>query len=218
LRPRNPAFDELSTYPFVLLEKAKRQVEARGLRPFDFGTGDPQEKTPLPIRESLIASIPERTGYPPAAGIPELRRAIADWIARRFSVSLDPDQNVLPSNGSKEAIYHLHQVVLDPHGPKRIVLIPDPAYPVYLIGTLFAGGVPIRIPLREERGFVPDLDAIPEETLQRTALLWLNYPNNPTGALATQELYQRAVALARRYRFWVASDEAYSEIYFDEAV
>lgn len=215
MRPRNSAFEQLGTYPFVRLEQSKRAAAARGIRIIDFGMGDPQERTPDRIRRSLLESVPDRAGYPPAAGIEELRVAMADWVRRRFGVALDPDRHLLPSNGSKEAVYLLHQAVVDPRGDRRIVLIPDPAYPVYEIGTLFAGGIPQPLPLLERNGFLPDLDAIPEATWRQTALLWLNYPNNPTGAVTDLGLYRKALELARRHGFWVASDEAYSELWFD---
>lgn len=217
MRPRNPAFNSLSTYPFVRIEEAKRAAAARGIRVIDFGMGDPQERTPQRIRDALLNNIPERASYPPAAGTPELRLAIAQWISGRFQVSLDPESHLLPSNGSKEAVYLLHQAVIDPSSDRRIVLIPDPAYPVYEIGTRFAGGIPEPLPLSEENGFLPDLDAIAPETWRRTALLWLNYPNNPTGAVAGIDLYRKALALAHEYGLWVASDEAYSELWFDAA-
>jgi succinyldiaminopimelate transaminase len=215
VRPRHPAFKTLATYPFVRLEEAKRSAAARGIRIIDFGMGDPQERTPARIRQALLDGVPDRASYPPAAGTPALRKAMVGWMNRRFGVGLDPELHVLPSNGSKEAVYLLHQAVVDPWGERRIVLIPDPAYPVYEIGTLFAGGVPEFVPLRESRGFLPDLDAIPSSTWKRTALLWLNYPHNPTGAIAGLALYRQALALAREHGFWVASDEAYSELWFD---
>ncbi len=215
MRPRNPAFESLATYPFVRLEESKRAAAARGIRIIDFGMGDPQERTPALIRRALLDGVPERASYPPAAGTPALRRAMAGWMKRRFEISLDPEVHILPSNGSKEAVYLLHQAVVDPWGDRRIVLIPDPAYPVYAIGALFAGGIPQGVPLTEGRGFIPDLAAIPAETWRRTALLWLNYPNNPTGATAGLDLFRQALDLAERYGFWVASDEAYSELWFD---
>lgn len=216
MRPRNRAFDRLGTYPFVRLERDKKDAAARGIRIIDFGMGDPQERTPDLIRRSLLDAVPDRAGYPPAVGPVEQRRAMTDWMRKRFDVDLDPDRNVLPSNGSKEAVYLLHQTLVDPLSDRRVVLIPDPAYPVYEIATAFAGGVPQFVPLTAERGFLPDLDAIPPETWKQTALLWLNYPNNPTGALASLDLYRKALDLARTYGFWVASDEAYSELWFDE--
>lgn len=216
MRPRNAAFESLTTYPFVRLEDAKRAAAARGIRIIDFGMGDPQERTPERIRRALLEGVPDRASYPPAAGTPDQRAAISGWIDKRFGQSLDPDKHILPSNGSKEAVYLIHQAVIDAFSDRRVILIPDPAYPVYEIGTRFAGGIPVAVPLREERGFLPDLDAIPRETLDRTALLWLNYPNNPTGAVTGIDLYSKALDLARRHGFWVASDEAYSELWFDE--
>jgi len=215
-RPRNAAFASLATYPFVRLDEAKAAVRERGVRVIDFTIGDPHEETPARIRERLLRSVPSRSSYPPASGTPALRRAIAGWIERRYGVELDPEVHILPSNGSKEAVYLIHQAVVDPGGPRRVVLIPDPAYPVYEIAARFAGGEPRGVPLRPELGFLPDLDALKPDLLSRTALLWINYPNNPTGAVAPPDFYERALELARAHGFWLASDEAYSEIYFDE--
>ncbi len=214
-RPLNPAFESLETYPFVRLEAAKRAAAARGIRLIDFGMGDPREKTPDAIRQTLIESVPERCGYPPAAGSTRLREAIAGWISHRFGVALETEYHILPSNGSKEIAYLISQALIDPLSDRRVVLIPNPSYPVYEIGARFAGGIPESIPLREGNRFLPDLDAIAPDLYRRTALLWLNYPNNPTGAVAEIDLYRRALALAREYNFWVVSDEAYSEIWFD---
>ena len=215
MRPRNPAFARLTAYPFVRLEEAKSRARARGIRVIDFGVGDPQEKTPALVRDALIRELPESAGYPPAVGVPDLRAAIADWVRWRYAVTVDPDRHVLPSNGSKEAIYLLHQAVIDPGADRRTVLIPEPAYPVYEVGTLFAGGIPRAIPLLEGSRFLPDLDAIAPDIWRQTALLWLNYPHNPTGVVAEIDLYKRALDLAREHGFWVASDEAYSELWFD---
>ncbi len=214
-RPRNPAFRSLATYPFVRLDEAKAGARARGIRVIDFTIGDPHEETPSRIRERLLRSVPLRSSYPPAAGTPALRNAVAGWIERRYGVALDPERHILPSNGSKEEVYLIHQAVVDPTGDRRAVLIPDPAYPVYEIAARFAGGDPVPVPLVPELGFLPDLDALPPDLLRRTALFWINYPNNPTGAVARPEFYRRALALAQEYGFWLASDEAYSEIWFD---
>jgi succinyldiaminopimelate transaminase len=215
-RPRNPAFESLATYPFVRLEEAKAAARARGIRVIDLSIGDPNEETPERIRQRLLRSVPRRASYPPAAGTPALRAAVAAWIERRYGVTLDPGRHLLPSNGSKEALYLIHQAVIDPQGERRLVLIPDPAYPVYEIGARFAGGEVVRLPLRPETGFLPDLEALPADLLSRTALLWINYPNNPTGAVAPLSFLRRALDLARKHGFWLASDEAYSEIYFDQ--
>lgn len=213
-KPRNSAFASLATYPFVRLDDAKAGARAKGIRVIDFSIGDPHEETPARIREKLLASLPKRSSYPASVGKPELRRAVADWIDRRYGVQVDPAKHLLPCNGSKEAVYLIHQAVVDPHAARRVVLIPDPAYPVYEIATRFAGGEPVFVPLRSERNFLPDLDAIPRDVLSRTALFWINSPNNPTGAVADLGFLRRAAELAREHGFWLASDEAYSEIWF----
>lgn len=216
-RPRNSAFASLATYPFVRLDEAKAEARGRGIELIDFSIGDPHEETPERIRARLLASVPRRSSYPAAAGTPALRRAVADWIAGRYHVDVDPEAHLLPCNGSKEAVYLIHQAVIDPASDRRVVLIPDPAYPVYEIATRFAGGEPVPVPLVPELGFLPDLSALPPELLARVALCWINYPNNPTGAVAGPEFYSAILDLARRHGFWLASDEAYSEIWFDHA-
>jgi succinyldiaminopimelate transaminase len=204
-----PAFTGLETYPFVRLAQAKRRLLAAGVDLIDFGIGEPREETPEFIRNALVAALDPLSTYPQAEGLPELRAAIAAWTARRFGAALDPDTQVLPTMGSKEAIFHLAQVL----GGGRVA-IPAPAYPVYERGALFAGKRVLELPLREETGFLPDLDAVPGATWRDVAVLWLNYPNNPTAATAPLSLYERAAELAREHGFVVASDEAYSEIYF----
>jgi acetylornithine aminotransferase len=155
-------------------------------------------------------------GYPLAEGLPELREAAAGWCDRRFGVRPDPDTEVIPTYGSKEAIFHLAQVVLDRDGDRRVVMITEPGYPVYERGALFAGGEVESLPLLEANGFLPDLDAVPEETWSRTAIVWINYPNNPTGGVAPLAFLERLTALAAEHDFLVASDEAYTELWFDE--
>jgi acetylornithine aminotransferase len=199
----------LRTYPFVRLTEARRRLVAAGVDVLDFGMGEPREQTPAFIRQALADAIQPLSVYPSADGLPELRAAIASWIERRFGPALDPDTEVLPTLGSKEAIFHLAEVL-----DGDLVAVPAPAYPVYDRGAAFAGKGVLELPLEPGRGFLPDLDAIPPDTWSRVALLWLNYPNNPTAATAPLELYERAAALAREHGFVLASDEAYSEIYF----
>jgi acetylornithine aminotransferase len=206
----------LSTYPFVRLEEAKRRVAARGVELIDFGVGDPREPTPSLVRDALVAALGEASKYPLAQGLPELREAVAGWCGRRFGVTLDPDRQVIPTLGSKEAIFSLAQVVVDPRGERNLVVVTEPGYPVPERGALFAGGEPFAVPLREERGFLPDLDAIEDDVWRRLAIFWVNYPNNPTGATAPLELYERLAELARRHDFVLASDEAYSELWFEQ--
>ena len=158
-----------------------------------------------------MAALEPLSTYPSTDGLPELREAIAGWAARRFGAALDPGTQVLPTMGSKEAVFSLAQVL----GGGRVA-VPAPAYPVYERGAAFAGKEVLELPLRGERGFLPDLDAVDAATWRDVAVLWLNYPNNPTAATAPLALYEHAAALAREHGFVVASDEAYSEIYFGE--
>lgn len=212
--PANPRLARFADYPFVALDHAKAAARARGVEVIDLSIGDPREETPGFIVEAMRAGIPARSAYPTVVGRPELRRAIAGWVERRFGARLDPDTQVLPANGSKEAVFSVHLALVDPEGPRRRVVIPSPAYPVYERATVFAGGEPVSLPLTEAGGWLPDLDAVPAATWDTTAILWLNYPHNPTGAAATPALYERALALAARHGFCVASDEAYSELSF----
>lgn len=194
--------------------EAKQRAVERGLRVIDMGMGDPNERTPSLLREKLFESVPERMGYPPAAGLPSLRQAIAGWIRRRYGASLDPDEHILPTNGSKEALYLIHQALLDPGGSRRRILIPEPAYPVYRIATLFAGGEPTEVPLSWNDGFLPRWDKIPESVWRETAALWITTPHNPTGAVADLSFLEQTAEIAARHGVWVLSDEPYSEIYF----
>ena len=207
----SPAMTGMPAYPFVRLTEAKRRLLAAGAEVIDFGIGEPREETPAFIREALVAGLQPLSTYPQTDGLPELRAAIAAWTQRRFGADLDPDAQVLPTMGSKEAIFHLAQVL-----GGELVAIPAPAYPVYERGALFAGKEVLVLPLREETGFLPDLDAVNAATWRRVAVLWLNYPNNPTAATAPPSLYEHAAALAREHGFVLASDEAYSEIYFGD--
>jgi succinyldiaminopimelate transaminase len=206
----NPVLAGMASYPFVRLTEAKRAVAARGLEVIDFGVGEPREETPAFIRRALARALDAEpvSTYPLAEGLPELREAVAAWIARRFGASVDPDAEIVPTMGSKEAIFHLAQVVA---GRGDRVAIPTPAYPVYARGALFAGAEVVDVPLDPGRGWLPDLDAVDWDGV---ALLWLNYPNNPTGATATLDLYARAASLARAHGFVLAVDEAYSELWF----
>jgi succinyldiaminopimelate transaminase len=210
MAPISPLLSSLAAYPFVRLEEAKRAAAARGIEIIDFGVGDPREPTPQLVRDALAAALGDSSRYPLAQGLPELREAIAGWARRRFDATLDPDSEIIPTLGSKEAIFGLAQVVV---GERRLIAVPDPGYPVYERGALFAGGEVVTVPLLEENGFLPDLDAV--DFWDRLAVFWVNYPNNPTAAVATLDFYQRLGELARRHGFLLASDEAYSELWFD---
>jgi succinyldiaminopimelate transaminase len=214
--PVSPILERQATYPFVRLNEAARRVEAGGTPVIDFGTGDPREPTDPLIRQALVDGLRDRMGYPAAVGLPELREAIAAWAHRRFGTTLDPETEIVPTLGSKEAIFTFALAVVDAEGTRDTVAYTDPGYPVYERGALFAHARPLALPLREEHGFLPDLDAIDEETWSRLAVLWVNYPNNPTGATAPLSFYEQLAGLAREHGFVLASDEAYTELWFDD--
>ena len=213
--PISPILRAQATYPFVRLNDAAAARRATGLEVIDFGMGDPREPTDPRIIVALREGVRERMGYPAAIGLPELREAISSWIGRRFDVTLSPD-DIVPTLGSKEAIFSFAQVVLDPPAGKDTVVFTEPGYPVYERGALFAGARVESLPLLEQNRFLPDLDAVSEETWGRAALVWINYPNNPTCACAPLSFYERLAALAREHDFVLASDEAYSELWFSE--
>jgi aspartate/methionine/tyrosine aminotransferase len=198
-----PVLAGLESYPFTRLTEAKRRLAAAGIAVIDFGVGEPREETPAFIRAALADAIEPRSTYPLAEGLPELREAVARWLHARFATQVDPDTQVIPTLGSKEAIFHLAQVV------GGDVAVTTPGYPVPERGARFAGRDVVRAPLG--RDWLPDLEALPWE---RLGLLWLNYPNNPTAAVAPPAFYARAAELCRRHDVVLASDEAYSEIYF----
>jgi succinyldiaminopimelate transaminase len=210
----SPVLAEQGTYPFVRIERAKREAAAAGIEILDFGQGDPREPTDPLIRQALVDALEERMGYPKAEGLPELREAVTGWCSRRFGVELDPDAEVIPTYGSKEAIFSFAQVILDGSGPRDTVVVTEPGYPVPGRGAAFAGARVVALPLVEENGFLPDLDAV--DDWDRIALFWVNYPNNPTGAIAPASFYERLAELAVEHDFLLCSDEAYSELWFTE--
>jgi acetylornithine aminotransferase len=205
----NPVLTDMAVYPFTRLEEERRRLLAAGIEVIDFGKGDPNEPTDPMIRDALVAALPERAPYPLAQGLPELREAASGWLERRFGVAVDPEREIVPTYGSKEAIFSLAQV-LGTEG--RVVAFGEPAYPVYERGALFAGAQVQTLPLRRENGFLPDLAELDDAV----ALLWVNYPHNPTGAVASREFYETLAEVAERHDFVVGSDEAYTEVWFDE--
>ena len=206
----NPVLDGLATYPFVRLAQARSAAAARGVKIIDLGAGEPREPTPAFVRRALVEALDGEpiSAYPLAEGLGELREAIAGWCARRFGTPLDPDRGVVPTYGSKEAIFHLAQVVCA-HGDR--VAVTTPGYPVPARGALFAGAQVLELGLDAAHGWLPDLDAVDWDGV---SLLWLNFPNNPTAVVAPLALYERAAALAREHDFVLACDEAYSELWF----
>ena len=214
--PLHPLLEGGEDYPFVRLDRRRRELCPPGLDVINFSIGDPRERTPAFIRETLRQSVPEVSSYPSVAGVQELREACAGWLERRFGVRLDPQSEILPLNGTKEGVFLLAFAVVNRDAAKRTVVIPTPAYPVYEPAAKFAGADVHLVPLRSEDGWRFRPESVPDPVWQRTALLWLNYPHNPTGATLPRETLDEVAALARRHGFWVASDEAYADIYFGE--
>jgi len=206
--------EHLPPYLFVEITKKIAEKKAKGEDVVSFAIGDPDIPTPPHIIDRLCqaAQDPVNHRYPETEGLPELRQAIAEWYKRRFDVSLDADKEVLPLIGAKEGIAHIALCFID---PGDTALVPDPAYPVYSAGTRFAGGRPYYLPLVEENGFLPDLDTIPDYILRQAKLLWINYPNNPTGAVADLDFFNKVVKFAQQHNLAVCHDGPYSEVAFD---
>ncbi|GAB4387496.1 MAG: LL-diaminopimelate aminotransferase [Thermodesulfovibrionales bacterium] len=204
----------LPPYLFARIDALKREALAKGADLIDLSIGDPDIPTPAHIVEAMKRAVekPEHHRYPSYEGMPGYRSAVAQWYGRRFGVELDPGAEVLSLIGSKEGIGHIPLAFVN---PGDVVLVPTPGYPVYAIGTLFAGGQSHYMPLTEANDFLPDLDAVPEDALRRARLMFLNYPNNPTSQVAPVEFFEKAVALARKHDIIICHDAAYSEIYYD---
>ncbi|MCL5038008.1 MAG: LL-diaminopimelate aminotransferase [Chloroflexi bacterium] len=212
----NRNLDRLPHYLFGEVDKAKDELLSQGRRVMDLGIGDPDMPPSRRMVEELKSEIEksEWHRYPPYAGTADFKQAAAEFYLDRFGVSLDPDSEVLGLIGSKEGIAHLPYAVLN---PGDYSLVPDPAYPVYGNNTLLTGCMNYYMPLAEENSYLPDLDAIPSEILGKSKLMFLNYPNNPTGAVAPLSFLEKAVEFGRRNGIIIAYDNAYSEIYYDEA-
>lgn len=206
--------DRLPRYLFVEINRRIAEKKAEGMDVVNFAVGDPDLPTPSHIIEYMCeaAHDPVNHRYPETAGLPQLREAIAGWYRRRFGVTLNPSGEVLPLIGSKEGIGHIALVFVE---AGDIALVPDPGYPVYSMGTLLAGGEPYFMPLKEENDFLPDFEIIPENIARQAKLMWLNYPNNPTGATAELEFFEKAVCFAKQHSLAICHDAAYTEVAFD---
>jgi acetylornithine aminotransferase len=194
------------------LADARAKVEARGTAVVDFGIGDPLEPTDARIRAALVAGIPATSQYPATHGGRALRLAITTYLRRVFNVSLDPDREVVATNGSKEAIFHLPLALLDPTSARRGVIWGEPGYPIYEAGTVLAGGEPMPVPLRRERGFLLEPDDLDPAMIARARILWINVPHNPTGAVGSRPWLEKVVSFARKHDLVLASDECYVEL------
>ena len=209
----NPLLTQLRTYPAVLLEQLKEEVRASGKRLFDFSVGDPEEPCPSFIAEAMVANISDKIPYPSVSGRASVRTAIADYMERRFGVRLDPASQIIPTAGSKEAVFHAPLLHIDPYADDRVVIFPDPGYPAYQRGALFAGGEAVGVVLDGDFVFRPW--TLPADLLRRTRLMWLNSPHNPSGALMSLDDLKRTADLCREYDIVCINDETYADIYQD---
>ncbi|MFH1022472.1 MAG: aminotransferase class I/II-fold pyridoxal phosphate-dependent enzyme [Planctomycetota bacterium] len=200
-------------YAFAEVDRLVAELRAKGIAPIDFGVGDPVIPTPRFVREACKRGVDKRAsaGYPSYIGSGEFRKAVAAWTRRRFGVTLDPATEVTATIGSKEAVFNFHEAVVD---PGDVVLVPSPGYPPYSRGTRFAEGIPWFYPVCSENGFLPEFGKFPKGVLRRAKVLWINYPNSPSGRVAPKAFLKEAVRFAARHGMILASDEAYSEIYF----
>ena len=210
----NERIRKLAPYPMVELARRKRLLEDQGRKVFDFGTGDPKEPTDAKIRSALQGAVPEVSQYPSVQGEPPLREAFAAWYGRRFGVTLDATTEVLPARGSKEAMFHLPLVLIDPSEPRSTVVYPEPGYPVMEIGSYYSGAETWRYALDGENRYLMDPARVPPEVLDRTRIVWINYPHNPTGQDLPDELWVAWVEAQRRHGFVLCSDECYTELWF----
>ena len=206
--------DAVPLYLFVQISRKIAEKKAQGVEVISFGIGDPDIPTPPHVLDGLQKATfdPPNHRYPESEGLPEFRESVASWYERRFGVKLDPASEVISLIGAKEGIGHASLAFVE---PGDVALVPDPGYPVYSVGTLFAGGESHIMPLREESGWLADLDAVPEEAARRATVLWLNYPNNPTGATADPAYFEKAVAFAKKYEVAVMHDACYTEVAYD---
>ncbi|PWT71052.1 MAG: LL-diaminopimelate aminotransferase [Chloroflexi bacterium] len=205
---------QLPPYHFAEYNRMMAEKQAAGVDVINFSMGDPDLPTPAPVLEALTEAAyqPSNQRYPEYAGMPQLREAVVEWFQRRFGVGLDADAEVLPLIGSKEGLAHLPLAVMD---RGDTALVPDPGYPVYPTAVTLAGGIVVSVPLSQEEGWLPDLTAIPADVADRAKVLWLNYPNNPTGACAPLTFFEAAVRFAKRHDILLVHDMAYAEVAFD---
>lgn len=206
--------DLIPPYLFAELDKKKAEAIGKGVDVINLGIGDPDMPTPQHIISAMQNAVanPETHNYPPYEGTKNFREAVAKFYKTRFNVDLDPEKEVLSLIGSKEGLAHVHLAFVD---PGDYTLVPDPAYPVYKVATYFSGGHPYIMPLLEENNYLPDLNKIPADVLSKSKLLFLNYPNNPTGAIGTLEFFEEAVHFAKKHDILICHDLAYSEMAYD---
>ena len=214
----NSRLDFLKPYPFERLRELFSGVQPpAGVRPISLGIGEPQHPTPALIKEALAANVQGLARYPATLGLQELRAAIAQWITRRYGLAIDVDREVVPVLGTREALFAIGQTLIDPQERGAVVMLPNPGYQIYEGAALLGGAQPHYVNALAARGFRSDWDAIPEETWQRTRVVYTCSPHNPTGRVMPLDEWKRLFELSDRHGFAIVSDECYSEIYFDEA-
>jgi len=206
--------EKIPPYPFVVIEEKRQKLLKEGVDLIDFGVGDPDLPTPPHIFQKMheVLERPESSNYPTSKGEITFRQAVADWYQSRFGVSLDSEKEVCTLIGSKEGLAHLFLAFID---PGDVTLVPDPAYPVYKVGTMLSGGKPYFLPLTAENNFIPDLDKVPAEAAKKARLFFINYPNNPTGAVAELDFFENCVNFCKKNDILLVSDLAYSEVAFN---
>ena len=211
----NPLVTDVPTYPMAALAAKKATLIEAGIPVYDFGTGDPIEPTPPFIREAAANAVPEISQYPTVRGVPELRLAVRDYVKRRFQVELDYDKEILPATGSKEAIYNLPFLLIDPSSNRKTVIYPAPGYPVMERSSRIAGANLHPVELVADNGYLLELEKIDKAILDQTAIAWINYPHNPTGAVCTKGYLEKQVQVAKEHGILLCSDECYADIAFD---
>lgn len=209
----NPRLAALPTYPTIAIDRIRDQLLAEGRTVYDFGTGDPMEPTPAFIREAMCANVPDNCRYPTVLGGRGVRDGFAGYAARRLGVDLDPDTQILPTSGSKEAVFHLPLLCIDPEAPDRSVVFPDPGYSVYYRGTVLAGGLPCPQPLSGD--YIQRIWELPRDILQQTRMVWINTPHNPSGAVMSRGDLLRTWETCREHDILLVSDECYMDVWFD---
>lgn len=214
IRPSN-RIASIGSYAFADVDIEVAKLKKKGIAPIDFGVGDPTTPAPELVREAAKKAIDKHksSGYPSYIGSLSFRQAIADWCRKRFNVKLDPEKDIVSNIGSKEAVFNFSEAFVN---PSDYVLTPNPGYPPYERGTLFAEGRVHYLNLIEEDNFFPDFNSIPKNIVKKAKVLWVNYPNSPTGKIATDEFFKEVIDFGHDNNIIVASDEAYTEIYFKE--
>ena len=202
------------TYVFAELDKEKQALQRQGLDVIELSLGSPDLYSPADVIDACIKAVkePKNYRYPPFWGQKEFKAAAADWLHKRFSVNFDPETEILPLSGSKEGIMHLAFAVIN---PGDLTIVPSPYYPVHARGTLLAGGQIYELPLLEQNNFLPELDSIPSQVLDKAKMLFISYPNNPTGAVCNKDFLEKVVYLCKKHEILLVSDLAYSELTFD---